>query len=158
MIPGHSDSAERSVAGARARLLEAIEREALYTGSLTGRPAFSARVMEAMATVPRHEFVPGVAPASAYVNAPLPIGSGQTISQPFIVALMTELLDTEPDHVVLEIGTGSGYQAAVLASLVRQVYSIEVVEPLASQVADQSKQAQRRTSPARAWCRGGTSC
>ena len=136
MTAGRSDRAGDSLARDRAELLEEIEREALYTADLTGRPVLAARVMEAMAAVPRHEFVPDVEPTRAYVNAPLPIGHGQTISQPFIVALMTELLDTEPDHVVLEIGTGSGYQAAVLAALVRNVYSIEIVAPLASQSAE----------------------
>ncbi len=134
-----ADSSNRTgglLARDRAELLQEIERDALYTADLTGRPIFAARVMEAMAAVPRHEFVPDVEPARAYVNAPLPIGHGQTISQPFIVALMTELLDTEPEHVVLEIGTGSGYQAAVLAGLVRHVYSIEVVASLASQSAE----------------------
>src|SRR5262249_40926600 len=83
------------------------------------------------AKVPRHEFVPAAEERHAYINNALPIGHGQTISQPYIVALMTDLLDPEPDHCVLEIGTGSGYQAAVLAELVRQVYSMEVIPELA---------------------------
>ena len=89
--------------------------------------------MESFAQVPRHAFVPEALQARAYDNHPLPIGQGQTISQPYIVALMTDLLHPRPEHVVLEIGTGSGYQAAVLAGLVKQVYSVEIVESLACQ-------------------------
>ena len=117
------------------QLLREIEAEVGYTRELTGRAALSPRVMEAIATVPRHEFVPASARDRAYYNGPLPIGSGQTISQPYIVALMTDLLDPEPDHVVLEVGTGSGYQAAVLSRVVRQVYSVEVIESLATHAA-----------------------
>jgi protein-L-isoaspartate(D-aspartate) O-methyltransferase len=87
-----------------------------------------------MARVQRHEFVPPSLRAQAYENRPLPIGEGQTISQPYIVALMTDLLDPNEDDVVLEIGTGSGYQAAVLAELVKKVYTIEIVEPLGKEV------------------------
>ena len=89
------------------------------------------RVREAMRKVPRHELVPEAYRSSAYENRPLPIGEGQTISQPFVVAAMTEALDPEPSDRVLEIGTGSGYQAAVLAELVKHVYTIEIVESLA---------------------------
>jgi protein-L-isoaspartate(D-aspartate) O-methyltransferase len=88
-----------------------------------------------MGKVPRHRFVPERAVRDAYRNHPLPIGEGQTISQPYIVALSTDLIDPQPGHVVLEIGTGSGYQAAVLAELVRDVYSIEIVEPLGKDAA-----------------------
>lgn len=88
-------------------------------------------VLKAMTKVPRHAFVPPALRAMAYEDRPLPIGHGQTISQPFIVALMTQTLDPQPDDRVLEIGTGSGYQAAVLAELVREVYTMEIVEPLA---------------------------
>jgi protein-L-isoaspartate(D-aspartate) O-methyltransferase len=95
------------------------------------------RVLQAMAAVPRHEFVPESQRHWAYDDGPLPIGHGQTISQPYIVAFMTEQLKPQPTHHVLEIGTGSGYQAAVLAQLVRTVYSIEIIEPLAARaVAD----------------------
>ena len=87
-------------------------------------------IMQVMRTIPRHEFVPQDLRSRAYDNEPLPIGYGQTISQPYIVALMTQLMQPQPDHRVLEIGTGSGYQAAVLSALVRQVYSIEIVEEL----------------------------
>ncbi len=92
----------------------------------------STRVLNAMNTVPRHRFVPERYQHEAYDDHPLPIGYNQTISQPFIVALMTELLDPQPDEKVLEIGTGSGYQAAILSQLVKEVYSIEIVEELAA--------------------------
>jgi protein-L-isoaspartate(D-aspartate) O-methyltransferase len=88
------------------------------------------RVLEAMETVPRHRFVPRDQVSGAYEDHPLPIGYGQTISQPYIVALMTECLDLEPEDRVLEVGTGSGYQAAILSQLVKNVFSIEIVEPL----------------------------
>jgi protein-L-isoaspartate(D-aspartate) O-methyltransferase len=101
------------------------------TAAETGRRAFDPRVMAAMGRVPRHRFVPADLEHAAYDNRPLPIGYGQTISQPYIVALMTDLLDLAPEDVVLEIGTGSGYQAAVLARLVRTVCTIEIVAPLA---------------------------
>jgi protein-L-isoaspartate(D-aspartate) O-methyltransferase len=88
-------------------------------------------VLEAMRSVPRHEFVRPSRRDNAYADRPLPIGHGQTISQPYIVAYMTEMLKLKPDYKVLEIGTGSGYQAAVLAEIVKKVYSIEIIEPLA---------------------------
>jgi protein-L-isoaspartate(D-aspartate) O-methyltransferase len=91
------------------------------------------RVLSALREVPRHLFVPEDMRDIAYADRPLPIGHGQTISQPYIVAAMTELLQPQPDHIVLEVGTGCGYQAAVLARLVKQVYSIEIVRPLAEQ-------------------------
>ncbi|NWF86140.1 MAG: protein-L-isoaspartate(D-aspartate) O-methyltransferase [Bryobacteraceae bacterium] len=96
-----------------------------------GRDITNARVLQAMAKVPRHEFVPEHLRDEAYRDYPLPIGYGQTISQPYIVAFMTEQLAPKPTDKVLEIGTGSGYQAAVLAELVAEVYTIEIVEPLA---------------------------
>jgi protein-L-isoaspartate(D-aspartate) O-methyltransferase len=114
-------------------MIEEIAAEAAATADYTGRLAFDGRVMAAMASVRRHEFVPPVEETYAYINNALPIGHGQTISQPYIVALMTDLLDPRPDHSVLEIGTGSGYQAAVLSELVRQVYSIEVIPELAAE-------------------------
>lgn len=117
----------------RARMVAEIAAMARETGSATGRPRLSQAVMEAMATVPRHRFVPLLQEAVAYENRPLPIGEGQTISQPFIVALMTDLLDPKPGHTVLEVGTGSGYQAAILSRLVAKVYTIEIVEPLGRQ-------------------------
>ena len=120
---------------ARARLLANIEQNARETRFWTGREAFSDRVMAALARVPRHEFVlPDDAPY-AYINRPRGIGFGQTISQPYIVALMSDLLDLSPDDRVLEIGAGSGYQAAVLAELSAQVFTLEVVEDLAKSAA-----------------------
>ena len=113
------------------RLLDEIAAEARDTGSWTGRESFSAAVMEAMARVPRHEFVRDEDRIAAYVNRPLGIGHGQTISQPYIVAVMTDLLDLGPADRVLEIGTGSGYQAAVLAEVAARVYTVEVIEDLA---------------------------
>src|SRR5271165_2561646 len=99
--------------------------------SAPGRDIKNRLVLDAMATVPRHEFVPKALWKFAYWDEPLPIGYGQTISQPFIVAFMTEQLDPKPSDRVLEIGTGSGYQAAVLSRLVAEVYTIEIIEPLA---------------------------
>jgi protein-L-isoaspartate(D-aspartate) O-methyltransferase len=98
-----------------------------------GRDLTNARVLEVMGRVPRHEFVPAIEHDEAYHDHPLPIGHGQTISQPYIVAFMTEALDPKPTDRLLEIGTGSGYQAAVLSELVAEVYSIEIVKPLAEQ-------------------------
>lgn len=118
---------------AKTSLLEEIAAEAQSAAEWTGRPTIGARVMDALAKVPRERFVPAGEASLAYINAPLPIGHGQTISQPFIVAIMTELLDLAPDARVLEIGTGSGYQAAVLAELAAEVYSIEVIAELAAQ-------------------------
>jgi protein-L-isoaspartate(D-aspartate) O-methyltransferase len=107
-----------------------IEREVEYTSRLIGKRALDPRVMKAMEEVPREAFVPASVMQLAFEDGPLPIGYGQTISQPYIVALMSDLLQTQDDHVVLEIGTGSGYQTAILSRLVRQVYSIEVVSEL----------------------------
>ncbi|MFO7975132.1 MAG: protein-L-isoaspartate(D-aspartate) O-methyltransferase [Candidatus Hydrogenedentota bacterium] len=98
------------------------------------------KVLEAMRTVLRHEFVPASRRDDAYSDRPLPIGHGQTISQPYIVAYMTEMLKLEPDFKVLEIGTGSGYQAAVLAEIVKQVYTIEIIEPLAKRAKETLKE------------------
>ncbi|MBN2506709.1 MAG: protein-L-isoaspartate(D-aspartate) O-methyltransferase [Verrucomicrobia bacterium] len=106
-----------------------------------GRGITNRQVLEAMGQVPRHEFVPESQQRWAYDDGPLQIGYGQTISQPYIVAFMTEQLQPRPDHRVLEIGTGSGYQAAVLARLVREVYSIEIIEPLATRAAADLKRS-----------------
>ena len=121
----------------RRQMVEEIAALTRQTASETGRPAIYARVVAALDRVPRHHFVPPDQERAAYENRPLPIGYGQTISQPYIVALMTDLMRVEPQHVVLEIGTGSGYQAAILADFARTVCTIEIVEPLASE-------AQRR--------------
>lgn len=116
-------------------LLERVIAETRETAGLTGYAQLSESVTRALATVPRHRFVPAAQQAWAYVDRPLPIGCGQTISQPFIVALMTELLQLNPQSVVLEIGTGSGYQTAVLARLARWVYSVERIPELATTAA-----------------------
>jgi len=105
----------------------------------TGEDALNEEVIASLGTVERHEFVPVRQIPFAYDNRPLPIGHGQTISQPYIVALMTDLIKPGPDDVVLEIGTGSGYQAAILAKLVKQVYSIEIIEALADESATRLK-------------------
>lgn len=103
--------------------------------AIPGREIRNRRILAAMAKVPRHEFVPPDVRGEAYEDRPLPIGHDQMISQPFIVAFMTEKIEPEPDDQILEIGTGSGYQAAILAELARQVYSIEFLEPLARNAA-----------------------
>ena len=113
-----------------------IAQMARETAGATGRAAFSAGVMGAIGRVERHRLVPPAQVPLAYRNHPLPIGGGQTISQPYIVALSTELVDPQPHHVVLDIGTGSGYQAAVLAELVRRVYSVEIIESLGLEARD----------------------
>jgi protein-L-isoaspartate(D-aspartate) O-methyltransferase len=115
----------------RRQMLAAIEAHASLATEATGRPALDGRVLGAMAKVPRHDFVPLEIQPYAYLNVPLPIGFGKTISQPFIVAAMTDLLGIRSADVVLEIGTGLGYQAAVLAELAATVYSVEVIEELA---------------------------
>lgn len=117
-------------------MLRTIEREARLTAPLTGRSSFDPRVMEALEQVPRDSFVLPELMGHAFDNGPLPIGEGQTISQPYIVALMTDLLEPQPTQTILEIGTGSGYQAAILAQLVKQVYSLEIIPSLAVQAAD----------------------
>ncbi|MGZ8531327.1 MAG: protein-L-isoaspartate(D-aspartate) O-methyltransferase [Candidatus Binatia bacterium] len=107
------------------------ERRRMVEVQLRARDIRHPRVLEVMRTVPRHLFVPEPERDRAYNDTPLPIGHGQTISQPYIVAFMTQELDIEPGHRVLEIGTGSGYQAAVLGALAKEVYTIEIVAPLA---------------------------
>ena len=115
----------------REAMLEAVRESVRNSADYTGRSELSDRVMDAMGGVAREEFVLPEYRHLAYRNTPLPIEAGQTISQPLIVALMTELLDPQPGDVILEVGTGSGYQAAVLAKLVKHVYSVEIVEELA---------------------------
>jgi protein-L-isoaspartate(D-aspartate) O-methyltransferase len=109
---------------------EMVDEVRLYA-DLAGDASIRDDVLESLGSVERHKFVPGAQVLFSYENRPLPIGYGQTISQPYIVALMTELLDPQPDDVVLEVGTGSGYQAAILAGLVARVYTVEIVEALA---------------------------
>lgn len=113
------------------RMLNDIRWEAAEARAWIGKSELDPRILEAMRQVPRHAFVPQGLEACAYDNGPLSIGRGQTISQPFIVALMSDLLATQSHHVVLEIGCGSGYQSAVLSRLVKQVYSLEIVPELA---------------------------
>jgi protein-L-isoaspartate(D-aspartate) O-methyltransferase len=113
----------------------AAAREAMVREQIEARGVRDARVLAALRRVPRHEFVPVELRESAYQDRPLPIGEGQTISQPYIVAIMSALLQLDGSERVLEIGTGSGYQAAVLSELAREVYSIEIVEPLAQRAA-----------------------
>ncbi|HEY2184650.1 MAG TPA: protein-L-isoaspartate(D-aspartate) O-methyltransferase [Xanthobacteraceae bacterium] len=117
----------------REHMIAEISADAARVRELTGKSMLDPRVMEAMGKVPRHEFVPVELQPLAYANMPLPIGCEKTISQPFIVALMTDLLDLSADDTVLEIGTGLGYQAAILGQLARQVYSMEIIEELGNQ-------------------------
>ncbi len=130
-MAGEPSGSEQSFVEARARLIEAIERDVRTYGIGNGGRTLDARVRAAMLEVPRERFVPTDDTTAAYANRPLPIGHQQTISQPLIVATMTQLLHIEPDDHILEVGTGSGYQAAVLAELASQVSTIEVIEPLA---------------------------
>src|SRR5688572_12910659 len=116
----------------RSHMIAEIEAEAQLTVSYTDRTAFSAAVMAAVGRVPRHEFVPVELKPYAYLNRPLPIGFDKTISQPYIVALMTDVLDLERGDRVLEVGTGAGYQAAILGELVDRVYSVDIIGELAS--------------------------
>jgi protein-L-isoaspartate(D-aspartate) O-methyltransferase len=131
VLPVSAD--ETRFAERRSEMVAIIEDDVRRTARYTGLGRFDERVMKVMADVPRHRFVPEDRVDAAYENRPLPIGYGQTISQPYIVALMTELLEVGEDDVVLEVGTGSGYQAAVLAALAARVYSIEIIEPLQHQ-------------------------
>jgi protein-L-isoaspartate(D-aspartate) O-methyltransferase len=119
--------------GPRRQMLAEIAAETIYVSARIGKAALSRPVMEAMGKVPRHEFVPPELQPYAYANTPLPIGCAKTISQPFIVALMTDLLGLGGTDAVLEIGTGLGYQAAILAELARKVYSVEIIEELGRQ-------------------------
>jgi len=125
--------AEDSFQQARQKLINEIITDVRDTSLYLDKEVLDIRVMNAMATVPRHKFVPTSQQSYAYANRPLPIGHGQTISQPYIVAVMTDMLKPQPGHRVLEIGTGSGYQAAILAQLVKDVYSIEIIAPLGEQ-------------------------
>jgi protein-L-isoaspartate(D-aspartate) O-methyltransferase len=114
----------------RAQMMAEIATEAVLTATYTGKASFSGRVMQVIGKMPRHEFVPVELQSYAYLNRPLPIGYDKTISQPYIVALMTDLLEIEREETVLEIGAGAGYQAAILAELAQQVYSVDIIEEL----------------------------
>ncbi len=131
-----SETAESEFETMREEMVEVIAAYALLSSDQTQKEQFDTRVMEAIARVPRHDYVPNELQDVAYANIPLPIGHGKTISQPFIVALMTDLLDLQPDDRVLEIGTGLGYQAAILAELVEQVYTVEIIEELGLEAAE----------------------
>jgi protein-L-isoaspartate(D-aspartate) O-methyltransferase len=121
-------------------MIQDIEADARVTSFFINKKVLDPKVMDAMSKVPRHEFVPWQERHNAYENRPLPIGHGQTISQPYIVALMTDLLKPERQHKVLEVGTGSAYQAAILAELVAEVFTIEIIEPLGNQAKERLKQ------------------
>ncbi|MDR4498825.1 MAG: protein-L-isoaspartate(D-aspartate) O-methyltransferase [Candidatus Scalindua sp.] len=125
----HADSGEDFV----------MERKNMVKYQIVARGVIDSKVLKAMETVPRHLFVPEEFRRFSYHDNPFPIGLGQTISQPYIVALMTEMLGVDSDDVVLEVGTGSGYQAAVLSTIVRKVYTIEIIEELGVQAAERLK-------------------
>jgi protein-L-isoaspartate(D-aspartate) O-methyltransferase len=123
----------------RREMVAAIRAIAEHLAAEIGKPTLDDRVLRAMAKVPRHEFVPVEVQAYAYLNRPLPIGFDKTISQPLMVAVMTDLAEPKPDDVVLEIGTGLGYQSAILGELVRKVYSVEIIDELAQRAVRQLK-------------------
>jgi protein-L-isoaspartate(D-aspartate) O-methyltransferase len=130
---GATGPGEDPYGAARQAMLEEIAADVRLTSEALNTETLDPRVLEAMATVPRHELVPDELRGVAYENRPLPIGHGQTISQPYIVAIMTELLKFGPGQRALEIGTGSGYQAAILGELGGEVYTIEIIEDLGEQ-------------------------
>ena len=115
----------------RRQMIAEVVADAVFLTQQIGKSSFDARVIEVMGRIPRHEFVPVELQAYSYINSPLPVGYGKTVSQPFIIALMTDLLDPHAEDTVLEVGAGVGYQAAILAELVKQVYSIDIIEELA---------------------------
>lgn len=123
----------------RKKMVAEIESDVVQTGSYLGKPRLEGTVLAALSKVPRHEFVPRDQQAYAYQNRPLAIGFGQTISQPYIVAVMTDLLQLNPSDRVLEIGTGSGYQAAILSELVSEVYTMEIIGALSAQADERFK-------------------
>lgn len=126
---------EDDFAQARQEMLAEIATDVVLLSERLGKIQFDEHVMDVIGDVPRHHFVPYELQPFAYLNRPLPIGYGKTISQPFIVALMTDLLDIDEDDVILEVGTGLGYQAAILSALGKLVYSVEIIEELAAQAA-----------------------
>jgi protein-L-isoaspartate(D-aspartate) O-methyltransferase len=115
----------------RQQMIAEVVADAVFLTQQLGKSAFDPRVIDVMGRIPRHEFVPIELQAYSYINSPLPVGYGKTVSQPFIIALMTDLLEPQAGDVVLEVGAGVGYQAAILSELVKQVYSIEIIEELA---------------------------
>jgi protein-L-isoaspartate(D-aspartate) O-methyltransferase len=130
------DPLESAYSGLRGDMVAEVAAMAEEFNPQPGTPVLSRPVLEALGRVPRHRFVPDIECDYAYQNRPLPIGYGQTISQPYVVAFMTELLKLKPGSRVLEIGTGCGYQTAMLAEMGAEVYSMEIIEPLASQAAE----------------------
>jgi protein-L-isoaspartate(D-aspartate) O-methyltransferase len=135
LLVAERSAAQDAFAAARQRMVHDIERTQREVAAEAGSPLLDRRVLAVMAEVPRHLFVPKRLHDQAYENRPLPIGHGQTISQPYIVALMTDLLRVQPGDRVFELGTGSGYQAAILARLAGDVYSVEIIPPLGQQAA-----------------------
>ena len=134
--PMAAGAVEPSDQAKRAQMIRTIEAQVRDASSTIGRDHIDPRVLRVMGSLPRHEFVPDDLRQVSYADRPLPIGYGQTISQPLIVALMTDVLNVDRSSVVLEVGTGSGYQAAVVAELTRQVYTIEIIPDLARSTAD----------------------
>jgi len=132
-LPPESTMSDEEFSELRQLMVAEIAAQTIFACAQLGKAALSRRVMDVMAKVPRHEFVPLELRPYAYANSPLPIGYGKTISQPFIVAVMTELLDIQTTDSVLEIGTGLGYQSAVLGELAQRVFSVELIEELAAQ-------------------------
>jgi protein-L-isoaspartate(D-aspartate) O-methyltransferase len=122
---------EKQYQALRQRMIAEVVAETVFLTPRLGKPALNSRVIEVLGEIPRHEFVPVQLQQFSYLNQPLPIAAGKTVSQPFIVALMTDLLDPKPEDVVLEVGAGAGYQAAVLSRLVKKVYSVDIIEELA---------------------------
>ncbi|HEY5604792.1 MAG TPA: protein-L-isoaspartate(D-aspartate) O-methyltransferase [Gammaproteobacteria bacterium] len=141
--------AEDKYTSARLALVKEINADVQETSLYLDKEALDPRVMDALAKVPRHEFVPLLQKPYAYQNRPLPIGHGQTISQPYIVAIMTDLLKPKPGHRVLEIGTGSGYQAAILAEVVSEVYTIEIIGAIGAQAEEHFKRLHYRNIQSR---------
>ena len=135
LLPGSNGMAFDQYAEPRQKMVKAIETDVNETSLYINKKRLDARVMSVMGRVERHKFVSPSYQSMAYANQPLPIGHGQTISQPYIVALMTDLIGIDPGEKVLEIGTGSGYQAAVLAEMGAEVFTIEIVKPLAKEAA-----------------------
>ncbi len=134
--PAAADESDDAYAEARAEMVRAVAETTEETAEWIGKTELAPEVMAAVGRVPRHLFVPPELQDMGYLNRPLPIGYGQTISQPYIVALMTDLLEPEPGDVAFELGTGSSYQAAILAELVAEVYTVEIVQPLAESAAE----------------------
>jgi protein-L-isoaspartate(D-aspartate) O-methyltransferase len=131
---------EQNYTAKRAKMIRTIEAQAHNTSSAIGRDHIDTRVLDVMGAIPRHEFVPEDLREASYEDRPLPIGYGQTISQPLIVALMTDILNINRSSLVLEVGTGSGYQAAVAATLAHRVYTIEIIPELARSAANRLRQ------------------